>query len=340
MQLVQAQIPVSVTSTERSHWYSPLAEGESLQTWEEIINRAQEILSGLDSDPIQIETEKSQTQVSGHALLLASAPRIRITERGRTKLVRAELMPGSTNSPTVFGKMKRRLLDNKYVAVIVMAAVVVGGLRRLMPERLFDKEPEDSVALSPRDLPVFELSASLVEDPSDAYYANDVLVVDNAGGPALELRCSVMTFLRVRVSPSGGIHRETLFPLANYYAVQGVGSSVDGRVFSARNHHTAGGNMRRLRMFALEFRALAAERNAFGSVDIDRFVRLAYKDVSRASHDDIYFVRSVGPARRLSENEASDLLDLRKRQIQAGMQFSLAELSAPKVYEAWLLHSQ
>lgn len=130
-----------------SPWFSPTRQSDEWQSWDQIVDRAILIIHGLGANHGEIEVDGKKFTFSGKGLLLTFAPRLRITEHGKTVLARSKFDSESagddqgrtsmqkTDAPSV-DHVKR--LKDKSFGYQPIAWLVIGALFITAVGQVFD----------------------------------------------------------------------------------------------------------------------------------------------------------------------------------------------------------
>lgn len=166
---------------------------------------------------------------------------------------------------------------------------------------------------------------------------HDRLIISNIGSPLEEFSVTDKVFLEVEYGEKeSGEMIKVLVPVNSYYGVTVPTKMPTGEQATLFNGDILEGNWNRLSEIRRDFLDLAKKQDAYGSVQIRRYIRLGYKDVFGTNHTDFYLVNN-SQTLRIDEEEGDRIFaEFDTRYTSTGFQ-QFSEISAKDLYEKWML---
>jgi hypothetical protein len=161
-------------------------------------------------------------------------------------------------------------------------------------------------------IPQFTVTATQSKEPGEDKASQDKILIDNLGAVVQELDSEFAVFLYVELFFSPPRPKEPIrirIPVNGYYTATGVRAAGKGQML------TIHGNRNNEKLITLDraFGEYAKSKGMLaGFVEVERYIRLSYRDGLGNPHLDFYFVQLVYGARLLTQGEltAEQLFDI------------------------------
>lgn len=184
-------------------------------------------------------------------------------------------------------------------------------------------------------MPILEFKIGFVDDLS-GYPADELLTISNEGYPLSGFDCQGLVFLYVQYHEKGEEPIIASIPLYDYYSASIRTSDRSGKL-AILSSDIDGGNNKIAYQTIMDFYLTARERNASGSGEIKRYVKVSYDDIFDNHHEEVYLVNTLSGGQKLSETEGNKIVEDYGSKCRQNLSLDLSELSSESLYEKLLI---
>ncbi len=211
--------------------------------------------------------------------------------------------------------LKKWLIDNKiYFETIAAALLALMALIVAIQANKITKYQTDLVVKQTelielqtnielqQVLPQFVIQAIQIMNPSTGYAEDDELSIKNVGGLVKELHSKTAIFLNVELyyeDPRKGDPINKSIPINGYYAATEYNAQGQGQVLTlvGYKNNKCASDLKKI------FTEFAKNNEMYGFLNLDRYLRLNYKDMLGKSHIAYFHVPLIYGARSLDPSE-------------------------------------
>ncbi|MED4781006.1 hypothetical protein [Brevibacillus choshinensis] len=230
--------------------------------------------------------------------------------------------------------LKKRLNDNKvYFEIVGIIVPILLSVLALIISIQAKNISEIQLNLSKSQiLPLFRFKIDLIYNNSKDFYDQDFLRVYNDGSSIVELEHKVLVFIQVELEDKKNASlKKLLMPLENYYRVSGQTGESKGELAYDFYSINGVGNNEKFIQISNDFRKLLNEKGSYGSIELKRYIRLNYKDVFGATHEDYFAIDGYG-SRKMEKEEVNKIVDIYVENKKNKYRLSFDDLSAIQIY--------
>ena len=184
--------------------------------------------------------------------------------------------------------------------------------------------------------PFLDFDIDLAFDPIESKYTHDRLTISNVGSPLSEFDCQHAVFFKVEYGEIEEKLRSAMIPLIGYYDTTFQTNNPRGKLATLANSGITEGNNWKTTQTTLEFMNFARKKNATGFAEIVRYIRVCYKDIFGETHDEVYFVDTLG-THKLPEIEGKKIFEEYESKFSQKRFLEFSSASPELIYEKWLM---
>lgn len=141
-----------------------------------------------------------------------------------------------------------------------------------------------------QQLPILHFEVDQIYDSATSNYTRDELTISNVGSPLSEFKSDYAIFFKIDSGQRDEPPKTALIPLEGYYFHTVITNKPVGELARIANYAIPEGNNYKAGQTMRSFYKYAEERNAWGLIDIVRYVRVKYKDIFGDYHIEYYYV--------------------------------------------------
>jgi len=191
------------------------------------------------------------------------------------------------------------------VAIVQANIAVRQGLTAEKQNVLLDKqnglvELQSRVAEA-QAMPTFDIRIQQVLNPATSRADQNVLNIDNSGGPVREFDARAIYFIEITAGEKTMPYRNPVrlrIPINDYYAYRAVTSASKGQLVSISGHD----NNLAFTAFSRALSAAASEHNwIYANTEQKTFLHIEYIDILNRPHEEYYEVAPVLGSRLISK---------------------------------------
>lgn len=218
--------------------------------------------------------------------------------------------------------LKDKLAENCVANLIAILAFIISVISLLISCNANKISREANKIAKTAELPYFKFSKNFDN-------GHDEIVIHNEGGKLRELE-NPQIYLFWSIKSDKSLPNAKDIAVLNYYNLGSRDPLLSGKTpvtISAENPSKAKALIDR-------FEKLAKENNFLVFLSAKWYVRLQYKDIYDEPHDDMYDVSPVG-SRKMSKNEAMELIKKYNRMTEQGVAIDISTVSPEILYKKW-----
>ena len=141
-----------------------------------------------------------------------------------------------------------------------------------------------------------------LNDESKEALITDIIRITNQGGVAYEFKCTTAVFFEVTVLSEDGIKIKKI-PINGYYYITVMSNDATGLLFYTYDK----GNFSRLIGIMDDLDKFAAENGTKANIEVNRYVKLVYKDIFDEIHVDYLKVNPIFGSERIDNSEGESI---------------------------------
>jgi hypothetical protein len=239
----------------------------------------------------------------------------------------------STPNQTLTEKLRKKLTHNKIffetlaaTALTLMAVVLSLGQLRVTQEQTTYLELQTTIQRAQAS-PQFVVVLKQVLNEVTGYASEDKLFIYNQGNIARKIEANTAVFFKLSYVNKANF-QEKLVPITGYFWITAYSGDATGLVLTIQGSE----NILKRREIQDVLDSLADANNVIINLEVQRYVKLTYRDIFNEVHTEYYFVPATGGSELISVEKGKTLFEDYINASVKGTALDLDKMEAQDLY--------